>query len=282
MSNKKITKKPAKKIATKKETNQSLGLTGSDRFWVFTINNYNEENIEALKKIECGLDKKVRALQCQGEKGKQGTKHIQGLIIFNKQQRRTAVMNTLECETVHLERMKTTEKKNVAYTSKSETYDADANIFIRTGIFNMVSGERSDIKTILDKIDQGMQLTDILVGDDRETYIKNSKGIESYYNMKKRIDPEVVEYMKKQVNRPWQDEVEKITEEPVSDRKIVWIPNPAGNIGKTFFMNKKGVLQEKTCFCMNEITTLGAATDNLRNWINKGNKPKVIILNFPF
>lgn len=281
-------KKPAKKIIkpkkeikekVKKEPPQSLGIDGSDRFWVFTINNYNKENVETLKKIECNLDNVVRAIQCQAEIGEKKTKHLQGFIIFNKQQRMAAVKKTLECYTVSLKRMETTEKKNLEYTSKSKTYDEDANIFIRKGVFNMVSGKRTDIASILDEIDKGKHISDILDGENRITYIQNSVGIDRYATLKKRINPKVVAKYSKIENRPWQNEFEKLLKEPADDRKIMWLADTKGNTGKTTLMHKLRVTNEKTCFCLTNFKTVDNATSNLRNWIKKGNEPEIIILN---
>lgn len=248
------------------------------RFWVFTINNYTDANVESIRRIETGRDKTVRGIQCQGEKkGKKGTKHLQGFIIFNNQVRMKTVKTTMECEKAHVEIMKTTEKANLNYTSKTKTYDEEADIFIRNGVFDTVSGERSDIKKITEKLDEGIPLCEA-IGDDAPTFVRNHAGLEKYAIMKKKIDKDLHDEYKEIKNYEWQEELYTKLRGNPDNRKIIWIFETVGNIGKSTFMNKYSIENEKDCYVINDIGRVGDATDGLRNWMLTGKKPRTIMI----
>lgn len=157
--------------------------TGKDRFWTFTLNNYEEEDVKNLNNLECGLDKDIRAIQCSGEKcPSTGTKHLQGLIIFNKQQRSKKTKTVLGNNTVHVERMEASEKANINYTSKPKDFDTDANIFISKGLFDVKQGKKSEITEIIDKIKKGNNVKKAIVGHE-EGYIRNHNGLDKFSRM---------------------------------------------------------------------------------------------------
>ena len=128
-------------------------ITGKDQFWVFTLNNYTQENLKHLEEIECGMDKDVRAIKYQGEIApRTGTKHLQGFIIFNKQQRNKTVITTLKTNSIHIAPMDKSIKTNLNYTEKSESYDKEANIFVTKGVFDVKQGKKHSLQQILDNI----------------------------------------------------------------------------------------------------------------------------------
>ena len=266
-----------KKVCVKK-TNSSSLYTGVDRYWIFVINNYTEENILNIKAIECGSENKVRALQCQSEKcPKTETPHLQGFIIFNKPQRGKAVKDTLKSNTVHIERMISTKKANLDYTSKSESYDKEANIFITLGEFETKQGKRNDLNKIAKRIDSGLNLKEI-AKEDPSTFIKYHAGISKYASLVQTMDKEYVDEMKKIEYRDWQKTLEKKLLEKSDTRKIKWIYEKKGNTGKSTFCNKYSTEHEDDCYYVNEIGKVGDAYDGLRNWMQTGKKPRVILI----
>lgn len=64
----------SKKTAKKAKTDSTLDRR--DRGYVFTINNYTDEEVEACKTVKC------QAIRCGLEVGEKGTPHIQGAIYF--------------------------------------------------------------------------------------------------------------------------------------------------------------------------------------------------------
>lgn len=84
--------------------------------WVFTLNNYTEENITELlthKKISG-----AKKYMFQREIGESGTPHLQGFIVFSTKIR---PLSLKLCKKIHWEKMKGTVLDNIKYCSKSET-----------------------------------------------------------------------------------------------------------------------------------------------------------------
>lgn len=82
------------------------------RYWFFTLNNYKPEDIQTLETLN-----KCRYL-FQEETGKDGTPHLQGIILFDNA--RTLEQMKLISSTAHWEFIRY-KKKAIAYCSKVET-----------------------------------------------------------------------------------------------------------------------------------------------------------------
>ena len=84
--------------------------------WVFTLNNYTEENITELltHKNISGAKKYM----FQREIGESGTPHLQGFIVFSTKIRPLSLKLSKK---IHWEKMKGTVLDNIKYCSKSET-----------------------------------------------------------------------------------------------------------------------------------------------------------------
>jgi len=86
------------------------------RNWVFTLNNYTEEE---LKDIETWTDKGVEGVGYGKEVGANGTPHLQGFLVMTKK----SAMSTVKAlnSRMHLERMKGKLTQSIAYCSKQDS-----------------------------------------------------------------------------------------------------------------------------------------------------------------
>lgn len=79
--------------------------------WVFTLNNYNDEEYRHLQEVQC------KYIVLGKEVGEQGTPHIQGFVIFNEKRRFSAAKQLLG-ERVHLEAARGTNSEAAEYCKK--------------------------------------------------------------------------------------------------------------------------------------------------------------------
>lgn len=83
--------------------------------WCFTLNNYTVAEFEHLKSIDC------KYVVLGEEVGQQGTKHIQGFIIFNEKRRFSAAKQLLGGR-VHLEPARGSNAQAAAYCKKENKF----------------------------------------------------------------------------------------------------------------------------------------------------------------
>lgn len=106
------------------------------RNWCYTLNNYTEEELKGLRDIDC----KYHVL---GEEvGEKGTKHIQGYIEF---------ANAISFESIKSKLFRAHIEKRLGTSKQASDYCKKENKYVEIGI-RSVQGERTDIKTIMDKI----------------------------------------------------------------------------------------------------------------------------------
>lgn len=81
--------------------------------WVFTLNNYTEEEVDDIK---TWVTKGAKGIGYEKEVGREGTPHLQGFIIMNNKCEMSTVKKLNK--RMHLERMKGRIDQNVTYCSK--------------------------------------------------------------------------------------------------------------------------------------------------------------------
>lgn len=80
--------------------------------WCFTLNNYTEEELDSISKIECEY------LIYGMEIGEQGTPHLQGYVVFKSVRRFRTLKKWLP--RAHFEKTIGTHKQNILYCSKED------------------------------------------------------------------------------------------------------------------------------------------------------------------
>jgi hypothetical protein len=97
--------------------------------WVFTMNNYDQQDVE---KLDLFFDGIVKSGAYQSEIGpRTGTKHIQGFFILHRRMRFQQF--GLKPGT-HFEPMRGTIEENLGYTQKTDSFDEEANLRRTKGI----------------------------------------------------------------------------------------------------------------------------------------------------
>lgn len=188
-------------------------MNNRKRPYCFTINNFNEGEVENLKKIDC------KYIVFGMEKGEEGTPHLQGYIEFRNGKTISAIHKLSGFERAWLKERKGTPKEAADYCKK------DGKFYERGTISEQ--GKRTELQSVTDDVQDGISLDDIAM-DHPETWIKYHKGITSLWNI---------------VNVKHRNDDKK---------KIVWIFGKSG-VGKTLHAFQKGgyvnsYIKDGTCW----------------------------------
>ncbi|MEY2914668.1 MAG: Circoviridae 2 [Cyanobacteriota bacterium] len=171
--------KPTRKINVSRFFDEESGVSGrSDtgsgdgrgKHWVFTINNYAEDDIVRLKGDLGGADWVI----FQGEISSTGTKHLQGAVSFGKPKRLSQVREICGSRG-HYELRKGTADQAASYCRKSESYDPTVERYER-GTRPSSQGSRSDLVRLADRVQAGANEAE-LFADFPGLYFRYGRGI---------------------------------------------------------------------------------------------------------
>lgn len=159
------------------------------RNWVFTLNNYTQDDVEHLRRLFSGfgvtddgeIGHVARGYVCfQPERGANGTPHLQGCVCFDNPRLLNGVKRALG-ERYHVEPMRGTVDQAVAYCSKEDTRDADAGFSFeeygtrpRSGS-GAGRGTRSDLGDVAALIKSGKRMREVAEAHSSD-FIKYHKG----------------------------------------------------------------------------------------------------------
>lgn len=119
--------------------------------WCFTLNNYTDEEVEAVKTVECrGI--KAGFEICPST----GTPHIQGAICFDKQFTRNQVKKMIS-NRLHLEKM--------AGSWEDQDYCFKEGNILRDEGEGLKQGRRSDLESVKRKFDKGASVLQLMDED---------------------------------------------------------------------------------------------------------------------
>lgn len=130
--------------------------TQNNNWWNFTINNYSEEEYEAVRAIFHDKKNRIDYIVVGKEKGESGTPHLQGFVAFALRKKFDTVKKLLGGRG-HLEPVRVTPDKAAAYCKK------DGDFFEKGKLPEEIKkqGARSDLHAIKDQIDQGASVWEI-------------------------------------------------------------------------------------------------------------------------
>lgn len=141
--------------------------------WVFTINNYTEDDVKAVENVEC------QAITCGYEVGENGTPHIQGAIYWGSKNGKTCGAT---CKALggraRVEPMRGSWEENLEYTTK------EGNA-LRVEGEGPQQGARNDLIGMKRKLDEGATLAD-LYEYDFGCAAKYSRAFKEYIDLKQR------------------------------------------------------------------------------------------------
>ena len=105
----------------------SYSPTRQSRNWCFTINNFNEDDLESMDILAQAIGSSVQYLVIGSETGEEGTPHLQGFIQFTKPIRFKQVKIKLG-RRAHLEATEGTPWQNVMYCKKEGDFQEFGNL----------------------------------------------------------------------------------------------------------------------------------------------------------
>jgi len=134
------------------------------RRFVFTLNNWTEEEYKAVTSIDC------KWMIVGKEQGQEGTKHLQGAVVLGKQLGFKKIKQLPGLTRAHIEVMKGSVAENICYCSKE-----DKAPFVKGN--PPAQGKRSDLKEVVEMIRAGDRLEDLIEKDKGEAIVKFSRGL---------------------------------------------------------------------------------------------------------
>jgi hypothetical protein len=136
------------------------------KHWVFTLNNYSEEDVQNLRGLcERGT---LSYLVFGRETANTGTKHLQGYAVFERRMQLRAARRLIG--EAHLEKKQGTPKQASDYCKK----DGD---FEEYGTLPAGQGSRTDLREAIDKAKQGTSLRE-LIEEHGDAYVKFNRGLD--------------------------------------------------------------------------------------------------------
>lgn len=185
--------------------------------WVFTLNNYDDNDIERL----ASLSDKVQYLVYGKEVGESGTPHLQGFVRFRTRCRFGRCKNLIGI-TAHIEVAKDP-LAAIEYCKKD-------NDITEIGSLDVQPGRRTDLDEFKDDVKAG-------VVDPKELREKHSEVFAKYrsFCMSYIIDNAPKKIMPEHVLNDWQREMKEYLETTPDQRKIRFVVDYKGNTGKSWF-----------------------------------------------
>jgi len=244
-------------------------LPAQGRQWYFTVNNYTDDEVGSLRKTlsDSGL---VRYATFGYEVGAEGTPHLQGYVSFKKTMRFNAVKKALfppPCREHHVNRTKGTEEQNVAYCHKgnkcldwenNKTNDPNYGLDAQYEEFGQRQkiNQRSDLDAFKEDVQNGILDDFTLMELHSAVWAKYPTFVRQY----------VRQYLPKRKFkdfelRPWQKELEEMLKEEADDRSVLFVIDPVGNSGKTWFSSRYYTMNSNDTFYLsptkkNDMTNL--------------------------
>lgn len=192
--------------------------------WVFTYNNYTQDDLDRLSSIGGNLERSGIAYLVYGrEVGESGTPHLQGYVIFNSRRRLTS-LRTIIGERGHYEVSRGTPLQASDYCKKGGDYTEFGDLPRRK-----VSANITDYCEWLRSLDH--------FPDEREIANKYP-GLWIRYQSKLvdlavHIVPRIV--LEDGEMNEWQSDLFERLSEPADDRSIDFVVDPQGGTGKSWF-----------------------------------------------
>lgn len=145
-------------------------MVQQSKTWVFTLNNYTDEE-ERLIKEACGRPNGPTYLLYGREKGEGGTPHLQGYMEFSKKKAMGGIKKLAGMHRMHLEVRRGSQTEACDYCKKDNDFEEFGTKATSQ------QGARTDLHAIRDKLLSGTSLEDIIL-EDPETYCKYRNGLQ--------------------------------------------------------------------------------------------------------
>lgn len=205
------------------------------RCWCFTLNNWTEEEYEAINALD------VTYLVVGKEVGENGTPHLQGFVQFHTVKRMRAVKEAIG-KRAHVEPMRSNSEAAAKYCRKDSEYVEKGEL--------VTMGARTDLKEVVLALVDGTDPEDML--EYGATYLFNKRSLDDQAEeilnkrMKKRARDA---FGYDNVLLPWQEACVKNLDEQ-NDRKILFVVDDKGDRGKSWLC--EWLMNEREAFWISE------------------------------
>lgn len=144
------------------------------KYWCFTLNNYNEEEMSALS-VLATEESQVKYMVIGKEVGDNGTRHLQCYVEFSNRQRFTSAKRLLG-QRVHLEARRGTAQEASDYCKK----DGD---FVEHGVQTVSrQGSRTDLESLRNDLELNKSMKEIST-DHFEAFLKYRRSIYAFRSL---------------------------------------------------------------------------------------------------
>jgi len=188
--------------------------------WVFTLNNYTDEECASLAQL--GFDV-VYLVYGRETAPITGTPHLQGFVIFRSNKRLNAAKNAISPR-AHLEVARASSAAAATYCKKDHDFE-------EFGSLPSVPGRNcvyADFKTWV--LDQPTKPSERLIANEFPALFVRNSRLTRLVDLIYPTPPAIAGDC-----RPYQSELRTILDGPADSRKIIFIVDPVGNSGKTWF-----------------------------------------------
>lgn len=190
--------------------------------WCFTLNNYTQDHVLFLSSL---FPDKCKYVIFGKEIGASGTPHLQGFVWLLKESSLVQTLALLGCPGIHIEVAKGSPSQAADYCKK----DGDVTEF---GQLKSDSGKRNDWHELRDWLKSlPLPPTDLELIEQCPHLMARHRA--SIYWMIQRLCP--LPLLALTGLREWQRDLELRLEHPPDDRTVLFVVDPAGNTGKTWF-----------------------------------------------
>lgn len=190
------------------------------RNWVFTINNYDQTELESLRKSLSSQEVRYAIFGLEVAKTTQ-TPHVQGYVSLRNSKRLTGVKK-LVGDRARLDKAKGSEEHNFEYCSKDGKFEEFGA--------RSVARKRTDLEAFKDAVKAGERNVKTLRENHSEIFKKYSRFAFDYI-ADQITDPPIDAH----VLRDWQQELNQVLIHEPDDRQIIFVVDYDGNKGKSWF-----------------------------------------------
>lgn len=198
--------------------------------WVFTLNNYTQDDIDYIEGC-CYEEEYFEYLVYGKEVGANGTPHLQGFFVLNDKKRLTWLKTNFS-DTAHFEIAKGTNEQASDYCKKvnqNPPCDPNEEVF-EYGELPYEAGARTDLSEFRESVDSGIRDHLTLMRLHDSVWARHYAYCVEYLTRTRPVPPPANHQL-----RPWQVRLNNILIGPADSRKIIFVVDPVGNSGKTWF-----------------------------------------------